>query len=278
MSFLDRFETTLREAGSRYAEHNPPASQPTPKRHRRSRRYLAISLAGLAVAGSATAAVTTHPWSPTLGDDRYGDPEPTISADAPPQDQMAILGVLRRPYTAADRDRLSRATLQFMNGKSTHGVRTDYIRRLGTTSGGAVTLIPIKRWDPRPDVLVIDGLCLFYPEPNGDGGGKSCWTTMQIKGGYAYSQLGSHVYGLVPDGVTEVVVEFGEGGSATAQVRDNFFDAAATGINGPPTVIWRDSEGRTVEPYRSPRAHARKRALQAAVARAHRHPRSGRRP
>lgn len=256
MDFLDRFEEQLLLAGRKLGTDATRPVAATP-RVWRSRRALAATVAILLVGGTALAA--THPWSPQLGDPKFGGPSPTVSGSAPPEAQLALLGVLRRKPTGEDRDAATQATLRYISGHTSHGVHTDYIRRLATSgSDRAVTLVPLDSWSPSRELTISDALCVFYSEPAADGGARSCWTSEDVRGGRATGQLGDHIYGLVPDGVAEVEAQFNEGQVVTAQARDNFFDLLAPrDLRGsadahqgaaPVAVSWLDANGHRLGP------------------------------
>jgi hypothetical protein len=81
---------------------------------------------------------------------------------------------------------------------------------------------------------VADGLCLFYADPNGDGGARDCWSIADVRVGRATGELGRHIYGLVPDGVARVRLTYSDGRSQAAGVIDNFFDIAAPADSADP--------------------------------------------
>ncbi len=100
--------------------------------HPRARRVRRGALPGsLALLASATALAATHPWSPTLGGPHRG--HPTTSTSPVPSTELRLLGVLRRPQTAADRAPAVQTTLRFLVAAEQHGVRTASIRNLGAS-------------------------------------------------------------------------------------------------------------------------------------------------
>ena len=244
---------------------------------RQARRETAIRrrarLSGLAVTGALTlggvAAAATTIWQPQLGDARRG--YPTASSSAPPADQLADLGVLRRAATAADHGAQSTYALRFLD-PSLHGVRTDYVRLLGTqTNGKGFVLVPVQSYGATDGAAppVADALCLFSQDV--EGGGISCFNTQQVLAGRAVMWMlrmarmaprplapsgvtgsqpgGLHFrreqlrptttggvgFGLVPDGVANVKLTNNQG-SVTVPVHDNFFQAPfPSGQTGAPS-------------------------------------------
>jgi hypothetical protein len=246
MSFFDQLETNLITASQQLAGD------------RRGRvvwhRRLAIA-AGVGLALGGTALAATHPWSPSLGDQRLG-PSPSISSVSPPKSQLDILGVLRRPQTGQDRGAATLRALRYL-GRGSTGIRTGYVRLLGYSAPSrGIVLIPMARYTPGPGLIKQDALCIFYTEPNGDGGAKSCFDTNDVQHGRATGSLGLHQYGLVPDGVAKVTALFADGPLVEARVHDNFFDLTAPRAGGdsaaiaadPAIVSWQDEHGRPVGP------------------------------
>ena len=145
-------------AGTRIAE-----------RRRLPARRILVTAALVLVAGGALAA--TRPWArESIAHSPH--PPPTISADAQHSDELDALMVLRRKATPADRsasvDKLARYA---GSPGSTSGVRTDYIRRVGTSpTGEPIVLVPLKDWAPNPTSTTRkrDAFCLVYPDPSGD--------------------------------------------------------------------------------------------------------------
>jgi hypothetical protein len=251
--FRVRFERELIGASKRLArEHHADA---TPARPRFRRRSAALALAALLVSGTALAA--THPWAPTLGDRTLGPP-PSVAVSGAPHAQLDALGVLRRAPGPLDRDAATQAGLRYI-GDTAQGVHTDLIRRLETTAAGqAVVLVPAHTWRPAPGATVRrDVLCVVYPDAPGTGAAKGCFTLGDVRSGRAYVQLGTHVFGVVPDDVSSVAVRFAGGtSSAVAAVHDNFFDIAgppSSTVPGAPVgarpqaLEWIDAQGAVIQ-------------------------------
>ncbi len=169
---------------------------------------------------------------------------------APPKAQLDALGVLRRAPEDSDHGPAVTGALRFL-GPATTGIRTAFIRRVGATAnGGTVVLIPAKRWEPASRSSVNDAICLVVTDPATHGAAKACWGTDAFKKGQATASLGKDIYGLVPDGVTEVVATFktaagrlqspllggdpSGGPPINSTVKDNFFAIRAPGNGDDP--------------------------------------------
>jgi hypothetical protein len=200
-------------------------------------RPIIVGLSLTAFAGTAVAALAL--WTPVLGDSRFGEAPPTISASAPPADQLAALGVLRREQSPADRSgALATGALRAINASSS-GVRTNYIRVLagGSASSGFV-LVPVA--ERRPSLVspaaIPDALCLYAAQSGAFA--VNCYTLAQVRSGAARNVAFGQVFGLAPDGVTAVTIT-AAGVAVSAPVQNNFFDA--TLLAGPiasPTVTF----------------------------------------
>jgi hypothetical protein len=110
-------------------------------RRRRSWRAGLVVLGGVVFAGTAVAA--TGGWHPILGDDDRGHPRE--SQAAVPADQLALLEVLRREQTGADRGADVRAVLRLLGREEIDGVHTDGVRLLRRHPGGVTVLVPTER-------------------------------------------------------------------------------------------------------------------------------------
>jgi hypothetical protein len=256
IGFVTRFESELLTA------------TPRPERRRARRSSLVAVLAGLAVAAPTLAA--TQPWKPLLGDDRRGTP--ASSVQAPPAEQLAGLGVLRRPQSDDDRGQLAEQALR-LTDSNVDGVRTGSVRTLSSPATDAV-LIPVERFNLQaakflpPDApasmrnafaVKHDGICLFVPDPAGDGGGTGCNTWDELRQGTLPSRIGPIYYGVVPDGVARVTIRT-DIGSLDAPVRENFFAARSEQASADrPTasalgVDWIDAAGNVTHSVAAPTA------------------------
>ncbi len=203
-------------------------------------RPIAIGLSLTAFATAATAGVL---WLPQLGDSRFGEQSPTISATAPPQDQLAALAVLRRPQTAADQNgALTTGALRAINSYTT-GVRTNYIRVLAGGGSSGFVLVPVAQRlgsGVTPDggpasTTTPDALCLYATE-SADAGVVfvNCYTLAQILARTPPKlAFGDQLVGLAPDGVATVTITFASGVKRSAPVRNNLYDLALP-TSGPP--------------------------------------------
>jgi hypothetical protein len=231
--------------------------------YRRARRLRLLALVAVAVALLAGAALAASGvWSPQLGNPKYG--RPTVGKSSPPADQLRALGVLRRPQQAADRGPPARYALRFL-GPNSHGVRLAYVRLLARGPGGrGFVLVPIERYDPGPPPTPAfkrafapksNALCVFAQAS--DGGGKDCYSTADLLAGRASTgSIGRETYGLVPDGVAAVRLEFVTGQTLTVPVRGNFYvtdsprerrHAAHSPAAAVEAEIWLDANGRPLK-------------------------------
>lgn len=189
------------------------------------------------------------------------DPGPAAGIDsAAPEDLVELLAVLRRPRTA--RDRLPGGELPLVAG-----VNPDAVRLAREDDGRRWFVVPaedIRYRPPLPDTPECErfreparepqaGVCLVEAGPR--GGGATCSTADQIREGF--SQLTSdhipgerrgtaHVAGIVPDGVTRVVLEFPRGPQprVVAEVRGNVYSATFNGSAASrPRTYWQTADG-----------------------------------
>ncbi len=246
--YLAALRDELVDAADRLAQ--PAATAPRRNRRwRRSPRALAVAAAALTL--SATALAATTPWRPYFGDPEHPSPQPRVTGSAPPAEQLALLGVLRRDQTPEDRGATTQQALRYF-GTTTQDVHSDYIRRLPIGPGYLpAVLVPARSWEVAGLLHKEDVLCVFVAERNGDGGAKGCYTTEELRRGRAGGGLGSVTYGLVPDGVAEIRVRY-PGGTQRVPVRDNFFEHRALGEDASSTATslarslgrtWVDGDG-----------------------------------
>jgi hypothetical protein len=272
MTVLPALCGELAQAGDRIARRSL-----TRRRQARFGGLLVVSAVSLG--GAVAAAIGL--WNPQLGDAHRG--QPTSSVSPPPADQLADFAVLRRAPTSADQGAQSEYALKLLD-PSFHGVRTAYVRLVGSETGGGYVLIPVESYTPVDGTSETNALCLFARDPV-DGGGLSCYTTEQILRGQAVDTLltpapgsivgtehqsaGNHFLlskgaalitggvtsGLVPDGVAEVRLTNSDG-TVTVAVHDNLYDApipdgtsgsAPHAIGGPLNAEWLDANGRAIQ-------------------------------
>lgn len=254
LDFRDRLGASLTAsaatlAGVRARGIAIPAARATPPRRRRGlvphlARPVAIGVAAMGLAGAATASSV---WLVSVGNPN-GGVNPGLSATAPPEAQLELLGVLRQRQSSTDRGPGVQIALQDIN-EFTTGVRSSYVRVLETTAGGPVVLVPVAERDPTPaggggsHAPIADALCIYYPVAAGAGplgSHPGCWSTTQLLDGTAVSASGGRVFGLAPDGVTSVTIAAAGAPAISAPVAGNFFDALlpapapTSGIGGTP--------------------------------------------
>jgi len=224
----------LRE--QRAAAQQQPAAAARPERaplrgrpwRVRVTRPLAVGIALVAVSGAATARSL---WLAPAGNPVYGF-NPRLASSAPPAAQLDALAVLRRAQTDADRGPGVAVALNDINNL-TSGVRSDYVRVLERTAGGAAVLVPVERRDASgtgvtAQSAIADALCVYYPfsGPASRNNAAACWSTQQLLAGRAVAVIGGRAYGVVPDGVASVVITLGAQHESAA-VSGNFFDVPA---------------------------------------------------
>ncbi|MDO9353652.1 MAG: hypothetical protein Q7T55_08150 [Solirubrobacteraceae bacterium] len=177
MSLLPGLEAELLGAARRTDPSSAPVRARPPRRGRHHRRFGLYSVvAFLALSGGAYAARGL--WQPVLGNDVTG--RPAASYDAPPREQLDVLGVLRRPQTDADRGIASSAALRGFR-PADGDVRTGWVRRLTTlANGSAVVLIPVdqRRGDDTAYAKRDDAqLCLAVVPTRGEMPAPQCTPT-----------------------------------------------------------------------------------------------------
>jgi hypothetical protein len=200
-----------------------------------------VSIGGAAAAGTAL-------WG-SLGHEDGN--RPTASATPVPAQQSAVLGVLRRDQTADDRGAASRQALEIA-AKRYVGVRLDAVRLLHRdAAGSALVLIPVARLGSQtvqPSGVTKDALCV-YARVTGDDGGLACFTTAEVRGGAASGAFDSFTWGLVPDGVSRVMVHGRAGREIELDVRDNAFTVPTSDLDPENLdVAWFDGGGASVRP------------------------------
>lgn len=240
--YLDTLQTQFVEASRNLGQR---------RRRRWRRRGAGLVIAAVIVAGPALAA--TGVWRPPIGN---GDePAPRISREAPPDDQRSMLGVLRRPQTAADRGAATLDALRLISAGAIDGVRTDSIRLLakGPHDRGLV-LVPVARYAPAPPPIPADtpaavrrkltqpaidnALCLFQLD-SPDGAGVACWSSSDVREGRAAMSLGHRAAWLVPDGVSTVRTDYPNAPAIEMDVHENLaLFSEPSGRHGDPTTTF----------------------------------------
>jgi hypothetical protein len=236
--FLDRLGAQLSLAAAAPLAPAPRRAWHPPGRTRATRRLVA----GLVVALVATPALAvTRPWEPILGHPDTDHGAPTASTGPVSPAEARVLGVLRRPQT--DDDRTSGKLLVSLH-PGFDGVETAAVRLL-RPGADAIALVPAERLfqnDQRTGTpLYTDALCLA------DADSVTCGSRDDLLAGRILNLKGTRVYGLVPDGVATVRVDFADGGTAEAPVSENLFEL--TSSHDAATVTsssWLDQDGKVV--------------------------------
>jgi hypothetical protein len=224
-TFIDRLETDLvRVCGEAIA---PRRSWPAPLR-RLSRSARFRTLAGLSVAAAVLTPAIAIGLNPILRDFE-GQPVST-TAEVPPAEQLALLGILRDPPPGAYVDA---ATLRSSILPGIHGIRMNYIRLLPPAPGFPRQLLYTvtssdfgpARFNPSVGAYTPteakNGICV---EQIGAGGvGGDCTDTGALTSGHWLESAGLDGYGLVPDGVATVVLHYRDHPDQTEPVTENTF-------------------------------------------------------
>ncbi len=240
------------------------ASRRLSARKRRTRRRRGACAAAIVVLIGAPALAATGVWRPKLGDDRIEGA--TITGQAPPAEQMKLLGVLRREQTDRDRSATTRDALKYV-GRGFAGVRTNSIRLLAQTpQDRGIILIPVARYQLVEQKLPADtpkrvrdlmspkrdGLCV-YELDSIDGAGAACYSTQDVEQGRAWGSLGRRAAWLVPDGVATLKSEYDGGRSVTAPVHDNLaLYTVPRGRSEWVRTTWLAADGRVVKTISAP--------------------------
>lgn len=251
----------------------------------RSRR-LGVLAIGCMIAGGTAIAATVGGWHPLLGSPDRG-PQPLAARAGVPADQLAALGVLRRPQTGADRGPLVRRALQVFNRETINGIHTDAIRLIYQGPREAIVLIPAERVGPNhqgePFPVQRNALCLMSGSyqhaqkivvtsggkpkgirlPAGYTWGMACGGTKMLRttgiqtgtnpsgGGLVVDGHPKHLINrrvtLVPDGVASVKVRLRHGRSLTAPVRDNVYTYTIHGVSAYLGTTWFGPTGQRID-------------------------------
>jgi hypothetical protein len=245
--FVTRFERELVLAGKRHYAGTKPRSV--------RRRTAAVVAVAILIVGAPALALTGL-WHPTLGDGVR--PAPQASAEAPPAGELQKLEVLRRDQRDSDRGPQTQYALSYLT-PGVSGVRTAFIRLLEPGEGRPLVLIPVAHFaleapgqtapTQRGSSTGDDGLCLFRADQNagaGAGGYFSCFSSQQLTDGAASGAMGTEAFGLVPDGVARVEVDFGIGSPRMLLVTDNSYSVIAPegAAPLPSRVTWLGPDGK----------------------------------
>ncbi len=181
---------------------------------------------------TAIAAVATPAIAIGVGPivrDFLGQPVST-NVDAPPAQQLALLGILRDPPPGASVDP---ATLGSSIMPGVHGIRMNYIRLLPAAPGFPHQLLytvtsgdfGAAQFDRAVGAYVPTEaknlICVQQVQAGGVGG--DCTDTSVLTSGHWLESTGLDGYGLVPDGVASVVLRYPDHPAQTETVTDNTF-------------------------------------------------------
>lgn len=227
------------------------------RRRRRSQRFrlgLMTSAAVVTLGGGAVASQSV--WAPLLGWEDGN--RPTATADPAPADQRALLGVLRREQTAADRGSAGQDALRSLSRRYA-GVRVGDLRVIAPPSGGVPTvLVPVEAVarpataDARPATAEApsraDALCVRTRSatPAIEGADQRCFTTAAVRSSRAVFLIGTDLRGLVPDAVARVRFDVSGTAPYEVSVRDNLFVADLDRIPRGARMTWLDAAERPV--------------------------------
>jgi hypothetical protein len=180
-----------------------------------SRRVGAVALAIGVVATPAIAA--TELWQPILGRPSLHNAPTSTSTTTPEDTELAVLGVLRRSQSNADRGPAVAALLGNLSSEQA-GVRPESVRLLDGTSGQEAALVSVASIDDGAAGVPahVEELCLLF------GQGSTCGDLEQLLTGRLFATAGPRQLGLVPDGVAQVVLHYANGQELVAAVHDNF--------------------------------------------------------
>jgi hypothetical protein len=254
--FLDQLGAQLRRAEEAYAQAQGADTRPggaaaasrrarMPRRRRLAVGPVALRPVGLGAAALAAAAGLA------IALVRSG----SGAASRPPASQLAILGVLRRPQTAQDRQALREAGLS-RAALAALAPRSRYVRLLAKTPQRWAVLVS----DPGTGLQTggrrygaPNDLCLLYAAPASAAGSFSaagpaagplspsataaatgilrpalkpqtlCGDTAELRTGGMVAFAGSALVGLVPDGVTRVLYTYAHDRTLSAPVHENLF-------------------------------------------------------
>lgn len=231
-TFIDRLETDLlRACGEAIA---PQRSRPGPLR-RLARRSRFRALAALSVAAAFLTPAIAIGLNPILRE--FDGRQPNFkgqalstTADAPPAEQLELLGILRDPPPGANVDPATLGPV-FLSGLK--GIRTNYIRLLPPAPGFPRQLLFTvtssdfgpARFNPSVDAYTPteakNGICVESIDAGHVGG--DCTDTSVLTSGQWLESHGLDGYGLVPDGVAGVVLHYPDHPAQTEKVTDNTF-------------------------------------------------------
>jgi hypothetical protein len=216
-----------------------PAARPRlhPRLRRVSRRSLVLALVAAAVPVTVTATVvelTDQPPPreaplPTLGAGPDGRVIPRDPLAALPTAVGAVYSRLTRPATTAERGDAG------IRNAAAHakqfGLSADQARVMATVDGQRVWLIPGNGY-----------LCIAVEPIGDDNGSGSCETqAVALKDGLSVSNA-DDIYGILPDGITQIDVTDDTGLHHVESVVDNVYVLPPVSA----TIRYRSADGQTV--------------------------------
>jgi hypothetical protein len=224
-SFIDRLETDLVRVCAAPIDPRRSAAARLQRLSRRGRLRMLAVLTAVAAVATPAIAIGVGP----IVRDFWGQPVST-TADAPPAEQLALLGILRDPPPGTSVDP---ATLGSSIMPGVHGIHMNYIRLLPPAPGFPHQLLytatsgdfGAAQWDPAVGAYVPTEaqnlICVEQVEARGVGG--DCTETSVLTSGHWRESDGLDGYGLVPDGVATVVLHYRDHPAQTETVTDNTF-------------------------------------------------------
>jgi hypothetical protein len=224
-TFIDRLEIDLVRVCDAPIASRRSWLVPLQRLSRRGRlRRLAVLTAVAAVATPAIAIGV----GPILRD--FAGQALTTTGDAPPAEQLALLGILRDPPPGAYVDP---ETLRSSLLSGIHGIRSNYIRLLPPAPGFPRQLLytvtsgdfGAAQFDQAVGAYVPTEaknlICIQQVDTHGIGG--DCTDTSVLTSGHWLESAGLDGYGLVPDGVASVILRYPDHPAQTETVTDNAF-------------------------------------------------------
>ncbi len=222
-TFIDRLETDLIRVCDEPIAARRSWRAPLRSLSRRGRLRMMAVLTAVAAVATPAIAIGVGP----IVRDFMGQPVST-TADAPPAEQLALLGILRDPPAGASVDP---ATLSSLGFPEIHGIRRNYVRRLPPAPGFPHQLLytvtsgelgaPNPALGQKMPAETKNLICIENIDAAGAGG--DCTPTSVLTSGLWLESAGLHGYGLVPDGVATVVLHYPDHPAQTETVTENTF-------------------------------------------------------
>jgi hypothetical protein len=216
MTLLPPVRAQLLDAAERRSK---AGRQTEPKRGRPWRRPLRVAgiVIFLALAGGSAAAAAGL-WQPVLGRPELDNTPQGVSEAPIPRNARDMLGVLRRPQSAADRGSATRALLRHAGSESS-GVRLDSVRLVTLSNGSKVAVFSEeKSVDPASgSTEIAEPVCILLAH------GGACASIADIRARGLVVFLGRQLLGLVPDGVASVALDYSDGNVLREDVHDNIY-------------------------------------------------------